>query len=270
MASTGTNVRTRATGGIVLPAPKIRITGGTAAWTVYDLPDVNWAGGVIQVECQPITVSVFDLPADLKVQLELLRYSRRNTGINQSNGKSGKQRQWAHPSHGPNPANGNWTRGGNHTAVSPVVQSLRQTEWSVVNTDVIDVTQSMFGFMATRDIQYRSPAATAPDYNPDLSVQGVSTVANAKMRRPGKRFAYAPSFHPGTFRFRYSIVDTNDPRGSRISGPESETVNVSTEVMPFHIDTAASMASGVPMATIDPRYDPRRFRAWIGPTVRLP
>ncbi len=270
MANTGTNVRTRAKGGIVLPAPKIRITGGAAAWATYDLPDVNWAGGVIQVECQPITVSVFDLPADLKVQLELLRYSRRNAGIDQSNGKSGKQRQWVHPSHGPNPANGNWTRGGNHTAVSPAIQSLRQTEWSVVNTDVIDVTQSMFGFMATRDIAYRSPAATAPDYGTDLFVSGVSTVAKGKMRRPGKRFAYAPSFHPGTFRFRYSIVDQNDPRGSRISGPESETVNLSTDVMPFHRDTAASMASGVPMATIDPRYDPRRFRAWIGPTVRLP
>ena len=270
MASTGTNVRTQAKGGIVLPAPKIRITGGSAAWTVYDLPDVNWAGGTVQVECQPITVSVFDLPAGIKVQLELLRYSRRNAGIDQSNGKSGKQRQWVHPSHGPNPANGNWTRGGNHTAVSPVVQSLRQTEWSVVNTDVLDVTQPMLGFMAIRDIQYRSPAAVAPGYQPDSSVLGVSTVANAKMRRPGKRFAYAPAFHPGTFRFRYSIEDPNDPRGSRISGPESETVNVSTEVMPFHIDTAASMASGVPMATIDPRYDPRRFRAWIGPTVRLP
>ena len=270
MASTGTNVRTRAKGGIVLPAPKIRITGGTAAWNVYDLPDTNWAGGVIQVECQPITVSVFDLPAGLKVQLELLRYSRRNAGINGSNGQSGKYRGWVHSSHAPNPANGNWTRGGEHSAVSPAIQSLRQTEWSVVNTDVIDVTQSMLGFMATRDIAYRSPAAVAPDYFTDASVLGVSTVANAKMRRPGRRFAYAPAFHPGTFRFRYSIVDQNDPRGSRISGPESETVNLSTEVMPFHIDTAASMVSGVPMATIDPRYDPRRFRAWIGPTVRLP
>lgn len=270
MANTGTSVRQKASGGIVLPAPKIRITGGPAAWAVYDLPDVNWSGGTIQVECQPVTVSVFDLPAGVKVQLELLRYSRRVAGINKNNGASGQQRQWVHPSHGPNPANGNWTRGGAHSAVSPAVASLRQTEWSVVNANVIDVTQSMFGFMATRDIAYRSPAATAPDYQPDLSVQGVSTVANAKMRRPGGRFAYAPAFHAGLFRFRYSIVDTNDSRSPRISGPESEIVAVNTEVFPFHTDTAASMASGVPMATIDPRYDPLRLKAWVGPTVRLP
>lgn len=270
MASTGTNVRTRAKGGIVLPAPKIRVTGGPAAWTVYDLPDVNWSGGTIQVQMQPVTVSVYDLPSGVKVQLELERYSRRNTGINQSNGKSGKQRQWVHPSHGPNPVNGNWTRGGNHSSVSAVVASLRQTEWSVVNTDVIDVTQAMLGFIASRLIQYRSPAAVAPDYFPDLSVQGISTVASSKMRRNGRRFSYAPAFHPGLFRFRYSIVDTNDSRAPRISGPESEIVSVNTERMPFMVDPVASGLSGKQMATIDPAYDPTRLKAWIGPTVRLP
>lgn len=270
MASTGTTVRQKASGGIVLPAPKIRITGGAAAWTTYDLPALNWAGGTIQVQMQPVTVSVYDLPSGVKVQLELERYSRRNAGINSGNGQSGKYRGWVHSSHGPNPANGNWTRGGEHSAVSPAIKSLRQTEWSVVNTDVVDVTQSMLGFIASRDIAYRSPAATSPDYQPDLSVQGISTVANAKMRRPGKRFAYAPAFHAGLFRFRYSIVDANDSRSPRISGPESEIVAVSTEVFPFIIDPVASSLSGKQMATISPVYDPARLKAWIGPTVRLP
>ena len=270
MANTGTSVRQKASGGIVLPAPKIRITGGAAAWTVYDLPETNWSGGTIQVQMQPVTVSVYDLPSGVKVQLELERYSRRVAGIYQNNGASGKQRQWVHPSHGPNPANGNWTRGGEHSAVSPAIKSLRQTEWSVVNTDVVDVTQPMLGFMAIRDIQYRSHAATSPDYQPDLSVQGISTVASAKMHRPGKRFAYAPAFHAGLFRFRYSIVDANDSRSPRISGPESEIVAVSTEVFPFIIDPEASSLSGKQMATISPVYDPARLKAWIGPTVRLP
>lgn len=270
MANTGTNIRTRAKGGIVLPAPKIRITGGSAAWTTYDLPALNWAGGTIQVQMQPVTVSVYDLPSGVKVQLELERYSRRNAGINAGNGQSGKYRGWVHSSHGPNPANGNWTRGGEHSGTSPAIKSLRQTEWSVVNTNVIDVTQSMLGFIASRDIAYRSPAAAAPDYQPDLSVQGISTVANAKMRRPGKRFAYAPAFHAGLFRFRYSIADTNDSRSPHISGPESEIVAVSTEVFPFIIDPVASSLSGKQMATISPVYDPARLKAWVGPTVRLP
>lgn len=271
MAATGATLPTVAVPSVPgLPAPKIRVTGGSAAWKTYDLPETNWAGGTIQVECQPVTVSVFDLPAGVKVQLELLRYSRRNAGIAASNGQSGKQRAWVHPSHAPNPVPGHWTRGGAHSAIAPTVASLRQTEWSVTNTDVVDVTQSLFGFMATRDIQYRSTAAVAPDYNPDQTVQGVSTVANGKMRRPGRRFAYAPAFHAGLFRFRYSIVDPNDPRGARVAGPESEIVAVNTEVFPFVTDPGLSAAAGVPLANIDPRYNPARFRAWVGPTVRLP
>lgn len=270
MASTGAVPRQKQNPSLLLPAPKVRVTGGTAAWVQYEIPDSAWSGGTTTVSMQPVTVAVSDLPSGVGVQLELLRYRRRNAGINGSNGASGKQRGWVHPSNGPAPVNGSWTRGGAHSGCSPAVEALRVTEWAVANTDVVDVSQSMLGFIASRDIAYRSPAATAPDYQPDLSVQGISTVANAKMRRPGGRFAYAPAFHAGLFRFRYSIVDTNDSRSPRISGPESEIVAVSTEVFPFIIDPVASSLSGKQMATISPVYDPARLKAWVGPTVRLP
>ncbi len=267
MATTGASTRPRPGGGQTLPAPKVRVTGGNAAWLPYELPDEQWSGGTVAVTMQPVTVAVSDLPFGVDVQLELVRYRRRNAGINGGNGPSGKQRGWVHPSHAPAPADGSWTRGGTHSGVSANVTVLRQTEWTVVNTDVVDVTQAMLGFMAQRTIEYRSPASTGPV---DASVLGISTTARAKHRHPGRRFAYGGAYHPAPFAFRYSIVDGHDPRGSRMSGPLSVPVFVHNEVFPFLVDVDASAALGLQVATIAPAYDPTRLRAWVGPVTRLP
>lgn len=252
-----------------LPVPKIRVAGGNGGVAKFEIPQEDWTGNTTTAIMNLVTVAVADLPHDVKVQLELLRYSRRNASAKANTGHSAKQRAWVHPSHAPNPVPGHWTRGGTHSAIGATVASLRQTEWSVVNTDVVDVTQAMLGFISTRQVAYRSPAA-APPFDPDMTIDGISTVARGKMRRPGRRFAYAPAFHPGVFAFRYSVVDPNDPRGSRVSGPMSQPVFVHTAVFPFVVDEKASAETGYAMATIDPAYDPSVLRAWIGSVTRLP
>lgn len=267
MASTGAVPRQKQNPSLLLPAPKVRVTGGTAAWVQYEIPDSAWSGGTTTVFMQPVTVAVSDLPSGVGVQLELLRYRRRNAGINGSNGASGKQRGWVHPSNGPAPVNGSWTRGGTHSGCSPAVEALRVTEWAVANTDVVDVSQSMLGFMALRRIGYRTVASTGPV---DADVLGISTVGFAKQRHPGRRFAYAGAYHPAPFAFRYSVVDPADLRGSRVSGPVSAPVFIHNEVFPFIVDAAASFAAGFQVASIAPGYDPTRLKAFVGPVTRLP
>lgn len=268
MASTGSDFV--AAGGGGLPAPKVRVTGGGNAWQTVSMPVYSPSGTLTDVQVQPVTVTVTDVPSVFTdsafgLQLELMRYRYRRSKARAN--LSGEFRSWVHPSNGPAPSgDGTWTRGGAHLQTSPAVVALRRTEWPVTNTSSVDVSQAMFSFLCQKQIPYRSVLSTGV---PDATVLGFSPKAGS-VGWPGRRFAYSSAYTPGLFAFRLSVVDVDDPRGARVSGPLSEMVCVSNTVFPFRVDSVSSQLLGKQTASIAPGYDPLLFRAWIGSTTRLP
>lgn len=263
--------------GIMLPAPVVRAGGSLVTYQTVKGPPST--GNITDVDVvNPVTVSVHGLPQQVmddietfKPQLELMRYVSKRTNANAWS-RTMRNAGYVHPSHGPAPSgNGSHTHGGLQAGVAPATRGIRPTEWPVTNWgQVIDVTQGMTGHMNLRPIQFRVASA------------GVETTANVDLicpsglggsSRPGRRFPYGKFYRPGYYKFRWSVIDITDPRGQRITGPLSDTVSLTTEVFPFLPDVSwLDVLNGDYHATasLDPRLNAGRLRAWIGSVSRLP
>lgn len=268
MSGTGASI-TLGGGGIMLPAPVLR-TARNYATVAYSVDGASVTPkSIASVSVHGLPQAVMDDLGAFKPKLELMRYvstRSRQQGI----GRNWTTNGYVHPSHGPAPSgNGSHTHGGIHSA-SAGLAAIRPTEWDVANWgQVIDVTQGMHGFMVMRRVAYRMPSTGLQNTGViDAVVPSVNTSVSF-----GRRFPYGRNFRPGYFKFRWSIIDPTDDRGQRITGPLSDTVSLSAEIFPFlPADAWLDPVNGDyhATATIDPRYQPRVTRMWVGSVSRLP
>lgn len=252
-----------------LPAPIIRLAQNSAGFN----PEVALGSPVSNTSvavsvANLASVSVHGLPQEIMddlaryvPKLELLRYVSRRTAKFQFS-RNFRNSGYIHPAHGPSPSgNGSHTHGGG-ISNSPVINAIRPTEWDVTNWgQVIDVTQGIFGFLQMSSVYWRDSVGA-------LNLLDVLRPSGSGISDGfGRRFAYSGAYKPAYYRFRWSIIDPTDPRGQRITGPQSEKLSVTNEVHPF---IPAPPVGLLQTATIDPRFDARRARMWIGSVSRLP
>lgn len=259
---------------ISLPAPRVRLVKEPVP-TIVQVPSVSASGPLMDIELRNraqvtvhgVSVEVLENLADNRLQLELMRYTRRHSRTTASAGSGTKLAGYAHPSNGPAPSGtGSHTHGGSHGGVP--IEPLRVTEWSVTNHgQVIDVTQGAAAFMVHMDVLYRDNTGNTPTVN----VLTSATASNGSSTGMGKRYPYAGTYSPGYFKARWSVVDASDPRGQRVHGPLSETFTLTNDVFPFIPDMAFDNG-GILLAAakLDPRFQSRVGRFWIGSTSRLP
>ena len=260
-----------------LPAPKIRLWqgDGTTVQTADAFPSTNATVAVtplvrvqaviLNVPESIITGTTFDL------RLELLHYRRRKTSANSLSGSGLKEASYRHPSNAVAVSgNGSHTHGGDQGGISPAVQAIRQSEWPVTaHGQVIDVTAGMHAFMALGQVRYRDPAGVEQTFLALMPCGRSSPSMNNRQRYP-----YSPTFYPGYYRFRLSVIDPSDPRGQRLTGPASETVSLTNHIFPFRPDAPVVDPSNplelVPTATLRGDFSGTVTRAWIGSVSRLP
>lgn len=268
MSNTSASLPVAATAAGGLPTPKPELFGGTQAYAKVDVPQGSPTSPTLVARWvrNPIRVTVNGVPQSLidsgTVLLELGRVRARRERFGNLPATSGKSGNVVHPSNAPAPSGvGSHTHGGNHSGVSPAVQSLRVTEWVVTDNGFsVDVTQACMAWFIASSTYYRDPTATLQPVN--------VTVPVAKQGHwyPGSRFAYGSRLHPGRFAFRVSAVDTTDPRGQRIWGAWSELVTIAHTVHPIKPDPVATATNGVPCAVIHPMHagQPDQMSAWLG------
>lgn len=261
-------------GGLILPAPKVQLymPAAPSQFWVADASPVNDATVEVtplkhvKVTFPGIPSAILDDIATYRPQVELIRHTQLNSRENSASGNGAKTGGYVHPSHGPVASgNGSFTHGGSHGGVGPSVQAVRPTEWLINSgADAIDVTQGILGFMCYGPFVYRDNAGNISA----LKAVYPASRTNRRNRISGRRFPYSPVFRPGYFEFRLSIIDTNDARGKRITGPHSTRISCTNNQFPFL--PAGVDASGAAQADPLPSFDGQAVNFWLGSTSRLP
>jgi hypothetical protein len=229
-----------------LPAPKMRIVG-PASGEGFLIPENTRAGFPIavnartQLECVALDIPAVFFQPQYRLQLELLKYRRTNSSKQVVTPARRGSSDWVHPSHGN--LVGNDQRGGAHfdTFGNPINMSLRPSEWPITaRNQIINVTQGAAGrcvYMRPGTTLYT--AGLGPTYLP-MPFYVIGNADRCQDRNP-IRFRGTPGvLTMPKFRFRYSIVDPDDPRGGRISGPMSPTIVVGNHLPPLYKVTNSS------------------------------
>jgi hypothetical protein len=268
MSGTSASV-SRSKGGLILPAPVVRLsmdTSGDFRQVSQGDPQNNTT---VKVQCLNIaSASVHGIPAEIlknldkyKPKLELIRHVRRRTKAPQFS-RNFKSSGYVHPAHMDAPSGqGHHTHGGG-TSLFPNINAIRPTEWDVTNWgQVIDVTQGLHGFMQIGRFNYRDNSGNI------VGVEAVHPSGSKINSNMGKRMPYSGIFRPGYYQLRWSIIDPTDLRGQRISGPRSDVIALTNEVFPFIPSIAFN---GLATADVDPRFRKETTMMWIGSVSRLP
>lgn len=223
-----------------LPAPRVIQTRPRGAQTV-EIPDAAPSGAASTISTtiiQGARVIATSIPQAAFEQggvlLELLRWVPPRQGFRFGG--------FVHPAHIAASGNGTFMRGGKHGGASTATQLARPTEWPVTSPmDQIDVTQGIFGFMHRLTATYRSDAAASE--HPDQLVE-VVTAARIRNGGPLPRQLAQRGYSVGRFAFRYSIVDLDDARQKRVSGPISTVVCAGMAAPPFVRANTINFGSG--------------------------
>lgn len=248
-----------------LPTPRVRL----ARDNPIGLPTILEGGGgagpaltwVTHPQVVAINVPTALLDPALDLRVELLRYKKA---------KSQSRPGWGtyvHPSHymvGSNP-NGSDTHGGQHTDTAGIPITInRPSEWSVTSRNqVIDLVDLAVWF-SMLDVDYQDAVTLT---NQQVTLPCPAGEGKTFGYYYGRRFMYVSRFRPNYFRFRYSILDLDEGRG-RLTGPQTPTLAVSTDIFPFLVDDAVSAAQGRAFGTLDPRLVTTNMRcSW---QTRLP
>lgn len=213
-----------------LPAPRVIQTRPRGAQTVQ-IPNASpgAASGTIAASLiQSARIIATDIPQAAfdqgGVLLELLRWAPPRQGFRYGG--------FVHPAHNVASGDGTFMRGGKHGGATTATQAARQTEWAVTSPmDQIDVAQGIFGFMHQQSVGYRSPVAPNSFIDAQLTV---ITAARLGLNGGSLPRQVANLYRIGRFAFRYSIVDLDDARQKRISGPISTVVCAGMHNNPFN------------------------------------
>lgn len=221
-----------------LPVPKMRIVGPAIGEGVL-IPQDTPSGMLIavttasQLECVALDIPTVFFQPQYGLQLELMRYRRTTTSKQVITPRRRGQSDWVHPAHGGR--SGNDQRGGDHFDQSgvPLNMLARPSEWSITTRNqVVNVTQGVAG----RCIYVRPGRAFFVNgFGPSFDSNPTYIIGNAS--RANHRYAAIFRGLPGVwsankFRFRYSVVDPDDPRGGRISGPMSPVIMAGSHIPP--------------------------------------
>ena len=207
------------------------------------------------------------MTAESDLRLELMIYKRESGGQN-SAGKR-KESGYKHPTHSGDI--GTTSLGGPQTIALPKTRyrggnnaqgTLTRTEWRVTNNGQQILIDTLGDFLIARQIGYRD--ANGQQQLLDAYVQtNTRAHSGSQSRVPLNVFGYSPMFKPLYFRFRFSVTDQSDPRGQRITGPESQTIAFSSSVHPFAVNEEQTFSLGAVCNNVQNGYQFRRFNAWF-------
>lgn len=246
-----------------LPAPRVKIEKPIAA-TYVDIAEGSPSAGVttaveakriVKIVAEDLPQAAFDSGTLL---LELLRWKPRR--------KYGGANAYVHPAHTTPSGNGTFMRGGIHgLSTGGVVAVPRPTEWAVTAPmQVTDVTQGLFGFFEHGIAGYRTQNATSPPADQTVDVTRYSVWNRYPTRALPRHIAYA-AYGVGRFAFRWSVVDPDDARSKRISGPMSAIIGAGQFHQPFIAwEGELSFAAGVYSSSVqaNPQATWKEVTAW--------
>lgn len=229
---------------------------------------VSADGNKLFMERMPL-FTANEIPQELFAQdlrLEVLWYTKKSLRAN--GGGGGK---YVHPTHTAGINNETPTGGAPVAAQLPRSRSRgggrasgHTTEWSVTKIGQRFFIDSLGLFFAKASVNYIDVTGNG---NSVTAYIPANKSANGGYSANQNGFGYSAKFRPNYFKFRFSIQDPNDPR-ARITGAETDTFVMSSRVMPFVQDAAASQAAGQMRRRINSVYQPDQLNTWL--KTRLP
>jgi hypothetical protein len=258
-----------------LPVPSVTLADmRDGAYAAYNPNGVNYTvsanGDKLYMERMPL-FTANEIPQELfsqDLRLEVLWYTKKS--LRARGGGGGK---YVHPKHTAGIAHENPTGGAPVAAQLPNSRSRggnrsgfngHTTEWSVTKIGQRFFIDSLGLFFLRAGINYVDVTGNA---NSVTAYVPANVSANGGYSPNPNGFGYSAKFRPNYFKFRFSIQDPNDPR-ARITGAETDTFVMSSSVMPFMQDAAASQAVGQMRRRISSFYQPDQLSTWL--KTRLP